>query len=98
MSDAQLDTILEKLDTIIEHLMLGGATADATNTLTLGGEGAPERPHYGAKCVFHGAFGDCACPHEERNRLFVCEACGAQHWMTFTPLGASRICRQGATA
>ena len=26
MSDAQLDTIIEKLDQIIEHLMLGGVT------------------------------------------------------------------------
>ena len=29
MSDAQLDIMIEKLDQIIEHLMLGGVTSEA---------------------------------------------------------------------
>ena len=47
MSDAQLDTIIEKLDKIIEQIMLGGVTAPAGPTVHQHADGVYRGYSYG---------------------------------------------------
>ena len=71
MSDAQLDIMIEKLDQIIEHLMLGGVTSEAPDRDALKGMTRETLEMRDTDVVLGRACGVCGAHHHSASGAHV---------------------------